>query len=149
MKTIVVAIDFSEITTRLIEKAAEMAACLAAHVYIIHVASPDPDFVGYEVGPAYIRQSRAGELKQEKKELERLARTLKGLGVEATPLLIQGPTADLILQETRRLKAELLIIATHGHRFSLGALLGSTSQQVMRNATCPVLVIPCRNAVPA
>ena len=143
MKTIVVAVDFSDITSRLIEKAAEMAGCYKSRVYIIHIAPPDPDFVGLKIGPPQERRSRVSELKKEKKDLEQLATKLKELGAEAIPLLIQGATAELILKETQRLNADLLIMGTHGLGLALTVLLGSTSQQVVKHVMCPVLLVPC------
>jgi nucleotide-binding universal stress UspA family protein len=93
------------------------------------------------VGPVHERQTRASELKREKKELEKLAKKLEELGVEASPLLIQGATAELILIETQHLEAGLLVMVTHGHGFAMTALLGSTSHQVMKDVSCPVLLI--------
>ena len=142
MKTILVAVDFSNITSSLITKAGEIAVCDKSRVYIIHVASPNPDFIGNKVGPIHERQSRVCELKQEKKKLEKLAEHFHALGVEAIPLLIQGATAELILTETQRLNVELLIMGTHGHGLALSALLGSTSHQILKHASCPVLLIP-------
>jgi nucleotide-binding universal stress UspA family protein len=146
MKTIIVAVDFSNITSDLVDTAADIAVCYKSRVYIIHVASPDPEFAGYTVGPVHERRSRASELKNEKKELERLARRLEELGVEAIPLLVQGVTAQLILKETQRLEAGMLIMGSHGHGFALTALLGSTSHQVIKHASCPVLLLPCRGS---
>ena len=142
MNTIVVAVDFSNITSILIDKAAEMASCQKARVYIIHVAAPDPEFVGYKAGPVHEREFRASELKKEKKELEQLAQRLKKLGVDTIPLLIQGPTAELILTETQRLEAGLLIMGTHGHGIVMTALLGNTALQVIKHIHCPILLIP-------
>jgi len=143
MNTIIVAVDFSSITSSLIEKAAEMAICYGARIYIIHVAAPDPEFVGYKVGPVHERQSLVKELNKEKRELEKLAERLRGEGIEVVPLLIQGATAELIVTETQRLDAKLLIMGTHGHGLALSALLGSTSHQVMHHVSCPVLLVPC------
>lgn len=142
MKTIIVAVDFSNITTALINKTTDMAACLKARVYLIHVAAPDPEFVGYKVGPEHVREFRTSELKKEKKELEHYAEQLKKSGIDVIPLLIQGATAELILNETQRLEADLLIMGTHGHGVAVSALLGSTSHSVMKHVTCPVMLIP-------
>jgi nucleotide-binding universal stress UspA family protein len=142
MKTIIVAVDFSNITSSLIDNAAEIAKCHEARVYIIHVASPNPDFIGNKVGPINERRSRVCELKKEKIELEKLALRLQKLGIEAIPLLIQGATAELILTQTQRLDAELLIMGSHGQGIALTALLGSTSYQVIKHVSCPVMLIP-------
>ena len=142
MKNIIVAVDFSDITLNLVDKAIEMADYYKAHVYIIHVASPNPEFVGYNVGPNYVRQSLVDELKGEKKQLEILADRVKDKGIKAIPLLIQGSTAKHILMQVERLNSELLIIGTHGYGLALSTLLGSTSSQVIKQVKCPVLLIP-------
>lgn len=144
MNTILVAVDFSDITEKLVDRAAAMARCLHASVYIIHVAAPDPDFIGYDVGPVHERQWRARELKGEKASLKQLAERLKQQGVDSTPMLVQGATAAKILEESQRLDASLLVMGTHGHGIALSALLGGTTLQVMKHVTCPVLLLPCR-----
>ena len=68
MKNILVCIDFHEQTKNLINKAAEIAKAFNAKLWLVHVAAPDPDFVGYDVGPQYIRDARADELKEESVE---------------------------------------------------------------------------------
>ena len=46
-------------------------------IWLVHIAAPDPDFVGYEVGPQYIRDHRADELKKEHKLVKKYADELK------------------------------------------------------------------------
>jgi len=69
MKNILVSIDFDEHTEQLINRTAELAGKYNSIVWILHVAAPDPDFVGLEVGPQYIRDHKAAELKKEHKLL--------------------------------------------------------------------------------
>ena len=80
--------------------------------------------------------------KKEKKDLEKLARRLRCRGIDVTPLLIQGATAKLLLNETLSLKAGLLIMGTQGYGIAATTLLGSTSREVLKNVTCPILLIP-------
>ncbi len=144
MKLIVTAIDFSEVSNDIIELTAELAAALAAEVLLIHVAAPNPDFVGYEAGPQSERDARARELRGEHEELHRLAEQLHGKGLRATPLLIQGPTVEKIVDEIRRVEADLAVVGSHGRGALYRALLGSVSQGLIRAAPCPVVVVPAR-----
>lgn len=153
MKNLIVAVDFSEITASLVDKAAQMAECRKARVYIIHVASPDPEFVGYdldpelagyEVEPEHWRELRAEKLKRDKKELEFVAEGMKARGIDAVPLLIQKPTAEGLVEQAEKLEPEMLIMGTHGHGAIMTALLGSTSQNVIKHVKCPVLLVPCK-----
>jgi len=144
MENIVVAIDFSAITTTILETAAEVACCFRARVYLVHVAAPDPEFIGLDAGPPHERQSRADDLRHEKKQLEKFAARLVKVGVETVPLLIQGETAETLLCEVRRLDARLLVMGTHGHGTIISTLLGSTSRDVLQHAMTPVLLIPVK-----
>ena len=47
-------LDCSSITSILIEKAKEMSMYGKTRVYIIHVAAPDPELVGFRTGPAHV-----------------------------------------------------------------------------------------------
>jgi nucleotide-binding universal stress UspA family protein len=49
-----------------------------------------------------------------------------------------------LLHQAERLKADLLIVGSHGRGAMLHLLLGSVSEQVLKKATCPVLVVPIR-----
>jgi len=62
MKNILVTIDFDVQTTLLIDSAYKLANAFDSKIWLVHIAAPNPDFAGYEVGPQYIRDSRAHEL---------------------------------------------------------------------------------------
>ena len=76
MKNILVAIDFKGNEKLLIDKAYEFAKAFEAKIWLLHIAAPNPDYVGYEAGPQYIRDNRATELKEEHKLLETYANNL-------------------------------------------------------------------------
>lgn len=146
MSSIIAAVDFSDVSGRVVDTASELSACFDAHVYLVHVAAPPPDFVGERVGPAHERQGRAEELRHEKKQLEAYAETLRDAGHEATPLLIQGATAETLLKEIGRLDARMIVMGSHGHGLAFQALVGSVSHQVLEAAKCPVVLVPSRQA---
>ena len=63
-------------------------------------------------------------------------------GMTATALLIEGPAAEKIAAEARRLGCGMIIVGAH-QRGLLGQWLhGSTAREVLRDAPCPVLVVP-------
>ena len=77
-----------------------------------------------------------------KRELERV---VKQAGV--SPKLIEktlvrfGRSFHEIADAARTLKVDLIVIATHGYTGLKHALLGSTTERVVRHAPCPVLVV--------
>lgn len=141
MKTILVAIDFSPITKALIE-AAIKAANPDSNIYVIHVAAPDPDFVGYSVGPEYIREDRAEELKEEHKLMDDYKQQILARGLNAEALLVAGPTVETLLEEIKKLNADLLVIGRKGHSKIYEVVFGSVCKIVLEKVNIPTLVIP-------
>jgi nucleotide-binding universal stress UspA family protein len=54
----------------------------------------------------------------------------------------QGDVVDQILEEEAHWRPDLMVLATQGHMDFLDALRGSTTEQVLRGAHCPVLSVP-------
>jgi len=148
MQRILVGIDFSDFTPALVEQARRLAAGLAAEVFLVHVAEPEPDFVGYDVGPQTVRDSVAHHLRQGHRDLQALADRLRADGVATTALLVDGAAADTLLSEAHRLGVELLVLGTHGHGRLHRLLLGSVGESVLRRAPCAVLFVPLAGTAP-
>lgn len=142
MKQILVPIDFSEITGRILTEAARVAEHFNAHLCIIHVAPPDPDFVGYDPGPQSERDQVAARFRKEHQQLQQHAADLKARGLDATALLVQGPTVAVILDEADRRGADLIVLGSHGHGALYRALMGSVSEGILRKTKIPLLIVP-------
>ena len=148
MKTILVPVDFSDATPRVIEAAREMAKAFAASVVVLHVAEPEPDFVGFEPGPATVRMSVARDLKAEHLKLEEFKKSFAAAGISALALTIQGPSVEKILHEAGQHAASLIVMGSHGHGALYELLVGSVTTGVLKGSRCPVLVVPVAPATP-
>lgn len=146
MKTILTAVDFSDVTKALVTQTQIMAQAFGATVYLVHVEAPNPDFVGYDGGPQHVRDEAAVIAGAHHEAIHRLRDDLRGAGIEAHGIVIQGPTIDKLLDEASRLQADLIVVGSHGHGALLHLLLGSISEGVVKYAKCPVLVVPSRMA---
>ena len=142
MKNILIPLDLKAETGSVLEHATALARALDAKLWVLHVAAPNPDFVGYEPGPQYIRDVRADTLREERAELHRITSELSLKGIDAQPLLVMGPTVETILAEADRLKADIVVMGTHGRRGLAKAFMGSTCDDVLRANRFPVLVVP-------
>lgn len=145
MKNVLAAIDFSDVTAKVITIAAEIAQSFSSKLWLIHVAAPEPDFVGYDTGPACERDWRAKVLRKEHKYIQEKALELEASGIDVTPLLIQGATTETILSKASQLHADLIVIGSHGHSSLYKTLVGSVSEGIIRQASCPVVVVPAKN----
>ena len=61
-----------------------MAEKFGSKLWLVHIAAPDPDFVGYGTGPIYIRDSRAKELKEEHQQLMHIMDDLRSTDNDET-----------------------------------------------------------------
>src|SRR5689334_7961048 len=65
----------------------------------------------------------------------------------APELLIRsGPAAATILTVATEIKADLVVLGTHGRTGFEKFMLGSVTEKIVRKARCPVLTVPSRAA---
>jgi nucleotide-binding universal stress UspA family protein len=143
LREVLVAVDFSSGTDHVLTMAARVAAASGAGLHVLHVAAPEPGFVGYDKpGGPQDRDRRADELRDEHQALRVLADAVEESGVTATPLLVKGATVEVILGEADRLGADLVVVGSHGHGAVHRFLVGSTADALVRQSEVPVLVVP-------
>ena len=142
MNQVLTAIDFSRHADAVVSTAKTLAQALDAELTVLHVASPEPDFVGYEVGPQSVRDDRAQTLELERRELHRIAEELRADGVSARAFLFSGATVEKILEEAEARGADWIVVGSHGRTALASAFVGSVSRGVLRGASCPVVVVP-------
>ena len=141
-KNILVAVDFNDTIGELMTYAESIAEKFGSKIWIVHVAEPSPDFTGYEVGPQYIRDLKAEEFRQEHRQLQELSKLFVNKNIESEALLIQGSTVQTIIEEVKKLNADLLIVGTHKHGFLFNILSENVSLELLKKAEVPFLAIP-------
>ncbi len=144
MKKILVAIDFSESTPLVINQAMMLAQATDSKVWLIHIAAPEPDFVGYQTGPQTERDFMAHKFREEHREIQQWAEQLRQKGIDVVALLLQGATIEKILLEANKLAVDMIIVGAHGKTGLYKVLVGSVSEGILKGANCPVLVVPTR-----
>jgi nucleotide-binding universal stress UspA family protein len=146
MKTILVPIDFSDVSGKVVETAASLAAVFGSRVILVHVAEPEPEFVGYDPGPLTVRVAVAGDIHADQRRLEALK--LKFGATEVLALHLQGSIPDEILKLAGEHAATLIVIGSHGHGALYQLFVGSVTTAVLKDAACPVLVVPSDRRLP-
>ncbi len=125
----------------------EIVARLAApdrEIFLLHVAEPDPSFIGYEAGPEEVRNQVAKEFHLEHQQLQASADRLRQAGHQVNALLVQGPTVQTILEQAEYLGAEVIVVGSHGRGKLFDLVVGSVSAGVIRKSKVPVLVVPSK-----
>ena len=141
---VLVAVDLSQASEKVVASARQVALQTGAKVYVLHAAEPEPDFVGYDAGPDVVRGQVANEYREEHRGIQKLADSLRESGIDATALLIQGPTVETTLKQSKKLDADLIVVGSHGHSAIYDVLVGSYSAGILRKSDVPVLVVPTR-----
>jgi len=142
LKNIMVAVDFNDSVGDLLNFAESLASTYESKVWIVHVAEPDPDFVGMVTGPQYIRDMKAEDLKEEHKTLQSLREAFFDEEIDSEALTIQGSTVDAVLEEAEKLNIDLLVVGTHKHGFLYNLLSESVSVELLKKINIPMLSIP-------
>ena len=142
MKNLLVTIEFEAHSNLLLAKAKELAVKFDAKIWLIHIAAPERDFVGYDVGPDYIRDSRAEELRSQHRELQGFAEDLISDGLNAQALLIQGTTTESLLEEAEKLQCDLIIIGHHVRGWVYNLFNKGTDVSLLDKADIPVMIVP-------
>lgn len=141
---LLVGVDLAESTETVVKRAEELAQRLSAAVWLLHVAEPEPDFVGLGVGPQHVRDSLSKEFHQEHVQIQLIADSLRDTGIDTTALLVQGATAETILKEAAKLQVDMIVLGSHGRGQVQQIMLGSVSAGVLHKSDCPVLIVPIR-----
>ena len=137
-RRILVPIQFSQrLPGAELELAREIARANHAKILLLHVVplstaiAADASFAAQY----YLEAQKDAELK-----LRKIARSqLKNLDVEIV-VEISAP-ATMIVKQAAKLRADLVIIATHGRTGLKRYLLGSVAEHVVARCPCPLLTI--------
>ena len=141
---LLVAIDLSESTEIVMKQVEQIAKPLSASVWIIHNAEPEPGVLEFKTDPLEARELLSEKYHQEHQQIQKLAKHLRSKGLNATGLLVHGPTVKTILKEAEQLDVNMIIIGTHGKSAMYQLILGSVSEGILHKSRFPVLVIPTR-----
>ena len=146
VKKILLATDFSSVSEKAAAYARALARRFSSTVEIAHVFDPS-DVTSYEeaiVGlPVNERRRTANE------DLERLRDGFSASGINAQTTSPDGhrPSAGL-LKIAKEHAVDLIIAGTQSKSGMERLLLGSTAEQLIRNAECPVLTVGPNARIP-
>jgi nucleotide-binding universal stress UspA family protein len=142
---LLVALDLSPITEIILDTVKTIAKKANSKVLLLHVLQPDPDFVGYGVGPQAERDFVAKKFQDDRTLVQSLAGALSNEGLTVTPMVIQGNTVDTILEEADKMDADMIVTGSHGYGMMYKLFVGSVSKEVLRRSRRPVLIVPVKN----
>jgi nucleotide-binding universal stress UspA family protein len=113
-----------------------LAKLSGAEVILLHVAD---GWAARNMEQLNLKESE--EMKEDRAYLERMATDLRAAGLEVDAVLAAGDPAQEIAAAAEREGADLIALATHGHRLLEDVVRGSTATALRHNTRIPVLMV--------
>lgn len=126
-KTILCPVDFSPSSERALNHAAERYAS-DAELVVLHVGNPGAG----DTGTLF---------KEHLHHFSRYSDMLSMYGCNVRFAVEYGTPSDTIIAYAKAHGANMIVLGTHGANNISRLLVGSTTETVMRHATCPVLIL--------
>lgn len=145
MKTILVAVDFSSGTEKLLKVADKLSKAFDEQVYLVHVLDDSPLYTMYGMYPEEIpAMTEYRELAKEaaKKKLSETKESLEEMGVLVLAQLLEGRPYEAITNFAEEMETDMIVVGTHGHSAIGSVLMGSVASSLVRESKVPVLVVP-------
>ena len=141
-KRIMVALDQSFMTSRVLETAIELAKSTGAQIVGVYVIDPFP-YIGIGDASAVGLQAYLAEAKTAAGQaLDMLGKACKEQGVPfAGDTIERNVVHEGILETATSEGCDLIVMGSHGHRGIKSLILGSVAQKVLAHATQPVLIV--------
>jgi nucleotide-binding universal stress UspA family protein len=141
-RRIVLATDFSVGSEAALRCAASLAQHAAARLTLVHVVEPIPVRRQPMVGTSFDVSGYVAQL--EKEAIETLRESVPAwvrLGCETDDVVVKGKAYVEILRVAAERQADLIVLAVHGRNALDRMVFGSTTEHIVRRATCPVLTV--------
>ncbi len=149
---LLVAIDFSELAGRVISGAEKLAKSLPAQVFLLHVIPPSSPIIDVppEVEtllPVDNTHDNEGHLlskEPESAQLLTVAARLQEKGIDTSVIIAHNDEVTAIIGESKKNCVDMIMLGSHGHGALFHLLIGSVSEGVIRQASCPVIIVPSK-----
>jgi nucleotide-binding universal stress UspA family protein len=140
--TILVPVDFSHASLEGLKYAIQFARKVRAKIVVLSVihygyAYTADGYAMYDLSPLEEAAHAAAA-----REMQLFVRRVRFGAVKLETAIEIGPPVQQICAFAEKRKADLIITPTHGYTGFQHVMIGSTAEQVVRRAPCPVLVVP-------
>lgn len=151
IRRILCPVDFSDPSLRALQHASTLAGWYESALTAVYVDAALPfedaaDVGVFAVAPtAVLDAARSTRVVEDVRSF--VARVQDGQGIDVEVEKARD-VADTIVRRAVSLRADLMVLGTHGRAGINRWFVGSVAERVLRSAPCPVMVVPPRDAVP-
>jgi universal stress protein A len=139
-RTIVVGVDYSDQSVFAVDEALRAAATVRGTRLVAVLVLPASTLSGAPDVEEMTRELVDRSNENLSQLIEARVRVLGLAPVSAEPRVRFGAPAEQLLALSRELEAQLIAVGTHGRQGLAHLLIGSVAEEVMRKATCSVLI---------
>jgi nucleotide-binding universal stress UspA family protein len=144
--TIVVAVDFSDTSAGTLDAALELARGQQNRVHLLHVAADVFRSMGLTDAPTTDwAEVQRNQIDQARHQLIGVAAGCKLDPQRITTAVAVGSPAAEIVRYAQDHRASIIVLGSHGHGVVKRFMLGSVADRVLRQASCPVMLVPHRS----
>jgi len=133
---ILVTLEHSKSDAAILAHVRRLARHCQASVVLIHVAD---GWAARNVHALTLKESE--EIREDREYIERCRAELEADGLAAEAVLASGNPAEEIVAAAEREGADLIAMATHGHRFLNDLVRGTVANEVRHRTFVPVLMV--------
>jgi nucleotide-binding universal stress UspA family protein len=151
LRRILVPTDLSEASLQALDYAIEVGAAFEAQLILLFAIDPSLFIIAGQayapVPPSLIDEQR----REARRMLTAAAERAVARGLRARVLVEQGSPYGVIVDTAKRVRADAIVMSTHGRTGVKRALIGSVAETVIHHAPCPVLTVrpgPARSRKP-
>jgi len=143
MKTILALVDFSDVTPKIVTQAQMLAQAFHSRVILLHGLPKDPRVIDLGlVSPIVYVKPNEESVEAGFAKLQKLAEPMTTSGIKVSMVELRGATVEHIVAVAQKHEADLIIVGTHHHNAFYNLIIGSITDEVLKRASCPVLVVP-------
>jgi nucleotide-binding universal stress UspA family protein len=132
--------DFSECSKQAVAYAYELAQTFGAKLVLLHVVEELPPYIGF-IPQGQVTAVLKDLERQARLDLAQLLPEAQDGKVEVMYQVVVGTPYLKIIEVAKEVKADLIVIATHGRTGVRHFVMGSVAARVVRTAPCGVLTI--------
>ena len=136
-RSILVPFDGSDFSKRALGRACELSKVDKATVTVLYVIPRYEEMLDF-----FKTDSIRKSLMQEAEKIIGAAKEFaSGQGTIVQTQIAEGNASDTITEMIKEKKHDLIVMGSHGYRGVNKAIMGSTTERVITNAACPILVV--------
>ena len=133
--------DFSALSLKALPIATRMASVMDAELHCVYAVEEPHIYATLDMGPVAIPTAEELASSAQNRLNNFVSEHVKGLSKPAVGKVLVGRPAEEIANYAEEHGAETIVMTTHGHSGVKHLILGSTTEGVLRMASCPVLSV--------